>query len=138
MPFLYFMLPKRCVFLPLSIMPSLLSLSILTTLSLLQMWPYTTNPIRDTLGRTRNWDDSLNIFNDSHGPEGDYNPVFKAEKLGAILDQGLIAYITMVRGFEALFFHTDGRRNLSLDFRASIRVLHMIISGRGEPSMNLT
>jgi hypothetical protein len=65
------------------------------------MWPYTTNPIRDTLGRTRNWDDSLNIFNDSHGPEGDYNPVFKAEKLGAILDQGLIAYITMVRGFEA-------------------------------------
>jgi hypothetical protein len=102
------------------------------------MWPYTTNPIRDTLGRTRNWDDSLNIFNDSHGPEGDYNPVFKAEKLGAILDQGLIAYITMVRGFEALFFHTDGRRNLSLDFRASIRVLRMIISGRAKPSINLT
>ena len=132
------MLPKRCVFLPLSIMPSLLSPSILTTLSLLQMWPYTTNPIRDTLGRTRNWDDSLNIFNDSHGPEGDYNPVFKAEKLGAILDQGLIAYITMVRGFEALFFHADGRRNLSLDFRASIRVLRMIISGRAKPSINLT
>ena len=109
----------------------------LTTLSLLQMWPYTTNPIRDTLGRTRNWDDSLNIFNDSHGPEGDYNPVFKAEKLGAILDQGLIAYITMVRGFEAFFFHTDGRRNLSLDFRASIRVLRMIISGRAEPSIEL-
>jgi hypothetical protein len=60
------------------------------------MWPYITNPIRDTLGRTRNWNDSLNIFNDSHGPEGDYNPVFKAEKLGAIIDQGLVAFITMV------------------------------------------
>jgi hypothetical protein len=60
------------------------------------MWPYVTNPIRDTLGRTRNWDDSLNIFNDSHGPEGDYNPVFKVEKLGAIIDQGLVAFITMV------------------------------------------
>jgi hypothetical protein len=60
------------------------------------MWPYTTNPIHDTWGRTRNWDDSLNIFNDSHGPEGDYNPIFKAEKLGAIIDQGLVAFITMV------------------------------------------
>jgi hypothetical protein len=63
------------------------------------MWPYTTNPIRDTWGRTRNWDDSLNIFNESHGPEGDYNPIFKAEKLGAIIDQGLVAFITMVRFF---------------------------------------
>jgi hypothetical protein len=60
------------------------------------MWPYATNPIKDTWGRTRNWDDSLNIFNDSHGPEGTYNPIFKAEKLGAVLNQGLIAFITMV------------------------------------------
>lgn len=60
------------------------------------MWPYSTNPIRDTWGRTRNWADSLNIFNDSHGPERNYNPVFKAEKLGAVLNQGVLAFITMV------------------------------------------
>ncbi|KIM74252.1 hypothetical protein PILCRDRAFT_92696 [Piloderma croceum F 1598] len=60
-----------------------------------EMWPYVNNPIRNTLGRTRNWDDSLNIFNDSHGPEGDYNPIFKVDKLGAIIDHGLNAFITM-------------------------------------------
>jgi hypothetical protein len=67
------------------------------------MWPYRNNPIRDTLGRTRNWDDSLNIFNDSHGPESEYDPIFKVEKLGAIIDQGLSAFITMVGVFIKLF-----------------------------------
>ena len=61
------------------------------------MWPYSTNPIRDTYGRVRNWDDGLNIFNDSQGPEGAYDPVFRLEKLGAIIDQGLFGFITMVR-----------------------------------------
>ena len=60
------------------------------------MHPYITNPIRDTYGRTRNWRDSLNIFEDSHGPEGKYNPVFKLDLLGGVLSQGLIGYITMV------------------------------------------
>lgn len=60
-----------------------------------KMWPYNTNPIRDTWGRTRNWRDSLNIFEDSHGPEGLYNPIFKLEFLGSIINQGLIGYITM-------------------------------------------
>lgn len=59
------------------------------------MHPYTMNPIRDTYGRTRNWRDSLNIFQDSHGPEGKYNPVFKLDLLGGVLSQGLIGYITM-------------------------------------------
>jgi hypothetical protein len=68
------------------------------------MWPYRNNPIRDTIGRTRNWDDSLNIFNDSHGPEGDYNPIFKVEKLGAVIDHGLNAFITMVGVFVGPFF----------------------------------
>ncbi|KAL0568977.1 hypothetical protein V5O48_012995 [Marasmius crinis-equi] len=58
-----------------------------------KMHPYTTNPIRDTNGRTRNWRDSLNIFDDSH--ENGYNPVFDAHLLGGILNQGLVAYITM-------------------------------------------
>ncbi|KZP03397.1 hypothetical protein FIBSPDRAFT_879490, partial [Athelia psychrophila] len=40
------------------------------------MWPYSTNPIRTTHGRVRNWSDGPNIFNDSHGPEGHYDPVF--------------------------------------------------------------
>lgn len=61
------------------------------------MWPYYTNPIRTTYGRTRNWRDSLNIFEDSHGPEGNYNPVFDLHMLGSVLGQGLIGYITMVR-----------------------------------------
>ncbi|EAU86956.1 hypothetical protein CC1G_09813 [Coprinopsis cinerea okayama7 len=59
------------------------------------MHPYSENPIRHTRGRTRNWRDSLNIFEDSHGPEGKYNPVFKLEFLGGVIRQGLIGYITM-------------------------------------------
>lgn len=31
-----------------------------------QMWPYNTNPIREKWGRTRNWADSLQIYQDSH------------------------------------------------------------------------
>ncbi|KAJ3536944.1 hypothetical protein NMY22_g5810 [Coprinellus aureogranulatus] len=60
-----------------------------------KMHPYTENPIRHTRGRTRNWRDSLNIFEDSHGPEGKYNPVFKLHFLGGVISQGLIGYITM-------------------------------------------
>lgn len=71
------------------------------------MHPYTMNPIRDTYGRTRNWRDSLNIFQDSHGPEGKYNPVFKLDLLGGVLSQGLIGYITMVSDF--LFSCTLGK-----------------------------
>jgi len=60
------------------------------------MHPYTENPIRHTHGRTRNWRDSLNIFEDSHGPDGKYNPIFKTHLLGGVVKQGLIGYITMV------------------------------------------
>ncbi|KAJ3507810.1 hypothetical protein NLJ89_g6092 [Agrocybe chaxingu] len=60
-----------------------------------KMYPYITNPIKDTIGRTRNSVDSLNIFQDSHGPEGMYNPIFKVHMLGGVLSQGLIGYITM-------------------------------------------
>jgi len=60
-----------------------------------KMYPYVTNPIKDTIGRTRNIDDSLNIFADSHGDEGKYNPVFKVHLLGGVVSQGLIGYITM-------------------------------------------
>lgn len=61
-----------------------------------KMYPYITNPIKDIRGRTHNWQDSLNIFHDSHGAEGKYNPVFKVHLLGGVVSQGLVAYITMV------------------------------------------
>ncbi|KIY72247.1 aromatic compound dioxygenase [Cylindrobasidium torrendii FP15055 ss-10] len=57
-----------------------------------KMHPYTTNELKD---RTRNWRDSLNIFEDSHGPEGQYNPVFRLEFLGGVINQGLAGFITM-------------------------------------------
>ncbi|KAF7760212.1 hypothetical protein Agabi119p4_10888 [Agaricus bisporus var. burnettii] len=60
-----------------------------------KMHPYTENPIRDTYGRTRNWRDSLNIFEDSFGPEGKYNPVFTTHLLGGVVRQGLMGYITI-------------------------------------------
>ena len=60
------------------------------------MWPYSENPIRDLYGRTRNWRDALNIFEEAHGPEGKYDPVFRLHLLGGIINQGLIGYITMV------------------------------------------
>jgi len=60
-----------------------------------KMYPYVMNPIKDTIGRTLNIHDSLNIFNDSHGAEGQYNPVFKVHLVGGVLSQGLVGYITM-------------------------------------------
>ena len=70
------------------------------------MYPYIANPIKDTIGRTRNIDDSLNIFNESRGAEGQYNPIFKVHLLGGVVSQGLIGYITMVSfvSFLSLFF----------------------------------
>ncbi|KAJ7267285.1 Intradiol ring-cleavage dioxygenase [Mycena rebaudengoi] len=58
-----------------------------------KMFPYTENPIRHTRGRTRNWHDSLNIFDDSH--LNNYNPVFRTHLLGGVISQGVMAYITM-------------------------------------------
>ena len=63
------------------------------------MYPYVMNPIKDNIGRTRNIDDSLNMFADSYGPEGKYNPVFKVHLLGGVVSQGLVGYITMVCAF---------------------------------------
>ena len=60
------------------------------------MYPYVMNPIKDTIGRTLNIHDSMNIFRDSHGAEGQYNPVFKVHLLGGVVSQGLVGYITMV------------------------------------------
>jgi len=57
--------------------------------------PYTENPIRNTIGRTRNWRDSLNIFEEAQGPEGKYNPVFGVHFLGGVLQQGVLGFITM-------------------------------------------
>lgn len=78
------------------------------------MSPYTDNPIRFTHGRTRNWRDSLNIFEDSHGPEGEYNPVFKLELLGGVISQGVVAWITMVSGLLVNIYFGGWRRRVSL------------------------
>jgi len=91
------------------------------------MYPYVTNPIRDIRGRTRNSQDSLNIFQDSHGPEGKYNPIFKVHMLGGVLSQGLIAYITMV-WYCYLFLLVV----LLISVRALMRVHRMTISGKAE------
>lgn len=59
-----------------------------------KLWPYVTNPIADIRGRTRNWADSLNIFEDSQ--IGGYQSMFDIQFLGGVLEQGLIGYITVV------------------------------------------
>ena len=82
----------------LQVATSITPVTLTATMGLLpQMYPYATNSIRYTYGRTRNARDILNIFNESHGPEGEYDPVFKVDLLGGVISQGLIAYITMVR-----------------------------------------
>ncbi|KAI5450608.1 hypothetical protein NCC49_002867 [Naganishia albida] len=61
-----------------------------------KLWPYVTNPIQDLpgRGRTRNWVDSLNIFEDSQ--IGGYQSMFDIQFLGGVLEQGLIGHITVV------------------------------------------
>lgn len=61
-----------------------------------QLWPYSLNPLFNmgpTRGRTRNWDDSLKIYQESH--ENGHNPTFEVEPLGGVVTQGLIGYITV-------------------------------------------
>ncbi|CAO1630444.1 unnamed protein product [Sympodiomycopsis kandeliae] len=57
--------------------------------------PYDQNPLLapDQPGRTRNWEDSLQIYQGSHA--NGYMPTFDIEFLGGVLQQGLIGYITM-------------------------------------------
>ncbi|KAK4702705.1 hypothetical protein P7C70_g3517, partial [Phenoliferia sp. Uapishka_3] len=63
--------------------------------------PYTENPIKNKWGRTRNWEDSLEIYQSSHAvrakfssPNG-YGPTFDIEMVGGVIQQGLIGYITV-------------------------------------------
>jgi len=60
-----------------------------------KVWPYNTNPIADLpgRGRTRNWEDSLQIYQVSH--DNGYFPTFDVEKLGGVMTDGLIGYITV-------------------------------------------
>ncbi|GAA6018653.1 hypothetical protein JCM10207_008996 [Rhodosporidiobolus poonsookiae] len=58
-----------------------------------KIWPYNTNPIANKWGRTRNWVDSLGIYQDAH--ENGHNPEFEVLKLGGVVQQGLIGYITI-------------------------------------------
>lgn len=65
-----------------------------------KIWPYNTNPIADKWGRTRNWVDSLDIYHDAHG--NGYNPEFEVLKVGSVIQQGLIGYITVRCAFSPL------------------------------------
>lgn len=57
--------------------------------------PYDRNPLLapGKGGRTRNWEDSLQIFDESF--DNGYMPMFDIEFLGGVLQQGLIGYVTM-------------------------------------------
>ncbi|GAA5899267.1 intradiol ring-cleavage dioxygenase [Sporobolomyces salmoneus] len=58
-----------------------------------KLHPYNINPIAHKWGRTRNWEDSLQIYQDSHA--NGHNPEFEVLKLGGVIQQGLIGYITI-------------------------------------------
>lgn len=58
-----------------------------------KVWPYSTNPIANKWGRTRNWRDSLGIFDESH--DNGHSPMFDIQKLNGVLEQGMIGYITL-------------------------------------------
>lgn len=78
--------------------------------------PYNENPIRHLpgRGRTRNWEDSLQIFDEAH--VGGYMPTFDIEPLGGVLSQGLIGYITMgvnmSANYEAYWDPLSGRQGM--------------------------
>ncbi|ORY90130.1 Intradiol ring-cleavage dioxygenase [Leucosporidium creatinivorum] len=55
--------------------------------------PYTENPIKNKWGRTRNWDDSLKIYQESH--QNGYFPTFELTKLGGNIQSGLYGQITV-------------------------------------------
>jgi hypothetical protein len=57
------------------------------------MWPYNLNPIANKWGRTRNWDDSLGIYQASHA--NGFGPTFDLEYVGGVIQQGLVGYITI-------------------------------------------
>jgi hypothetical protein len=62
-----------------------------------KLWPYNLNPAANTWGRTRNWADALNIFEESQ--IGGYKSIFETYLLGGVLQQGLVGYITVASTF---------------------------------------
>lgn len=58
-----------------------------------KLHPYSTNPIANKWGRTRNWRDSLNIFDDSHANGN--NPTFDIQLLNGVIQEGMIGSITL-------------------------------------------
>ncbi|GAA5916496.1 hypothetical protein JCM6882_001740 [Rhodosporidiobolus microsporus] len=58
-----------------------------------KMWPYVNNPIANKWGRTRNWDDSLSIYQTSH--QNGFGPTLDIEFVGGVIQQGLVSFITI-------------------------------------------
>lgn len=75
--------------------------------------PYNANPLLQpgNSGRTRNWEDSLQIYQNSF--DNGYMPTFDIEFLGGVLQQGLIGYVTMgvnmSASYEAKWTPDNGR-----------------------------
>jgi hypothetical protein len=86
--------------------------------------PYTENPIKNKWGRTRNWADSLQIYQDSH--KNGYGPTFDVHKLGGVIQQGLIGYITVGVDMDADYVSVTAvvwsccRRDTTLTFARTI------------------
>ncbi|PWN89713.1 aromatic compound dioxygenase [Acaromyces ingoldii] len=78
-----------------------------------KLQPYNENPLAHMPGRkrTRNWEDSLQIF--QHSFDGGYMPTFDIQPLGGVLQQGLIGYVTMgvnmSASYEAKWTPNSGR-----------------------------
>jgi len=64
-----------------------------------KLWPYNTNPVAQTYGRVRNWDDFADLYKKAHA--GGYNSTFDTHLLGGVLQQGVIGYITLVVNMSA-------------------------------------
>lgn len=86
-----------------------------------KLQPYNENPLTQPgkAGRTRNWEDSLQIYQSSH--DNGYMPTFDVEFLGGVLQQGLIGYITMgvnmSASYEAKWTPNSGRGGVSAGSR---------------------
>ncbi|MBW0543722.1 hypothetical protein O181_083437 [Austropuccinia psidii MF-1] len=65
-----------------------------------KMSPYNQNPVKD---RTRNWRDSLTVYHESH--QNGFQATFDIEKVGTVIRQGLIGYMTVGINLSAQFDH---------------------------------
>jgi hypothetical protein len=76
-----------------------------------RMWPYWQNPVEH---RTRNWRDSLKVFQESRS--GGFHPVLDIMKIGTVINQGLIGFITVGIKLSHHFDHNHNPNQSDYDF----------------------